>query len=87
MSKEPLRHRAVKAFAGPAGYLFVVFVVLAAYAWLGDARVGPGLDFFILTTINAFIVFQLDTRKNRVLGWISLLLCFSERVSPCGLSL
>jgi len=50
---------ALKKFAGAGAYLWAVFALLALHAWLGEAQFGPGLGFFVFTTINAFLAFQL----------------------------
>lgn len=49
----------LRKFAGAGVYLWAVFSLMAAYAWVGAAQYGPGLGFFVLTTINAFFAFQL----------------------------
>lgn len=49
----------LKKFAGTGGYLWAVFVALGLHSWLGDAPYGPGLGFFLVMTINAFLALQL----------------------------
>ncbi len=43
-----------------------MFVVLGLHSWLGDAPYGPGLGFFVLMTINAFLVLQILALAERV---------------------
>lgn len=45
-----------KSFAGLCGYLWAVFILLTLHAVVGGALVGLGVSFFLLTTLNAFLL-------------------------------
>ena len=49
----------LKTFGGFCAYLWAVFVVLTVHAVVGSAEYGVGLSFFVLTTINAFVLMRL----------------------------
>ncbi|BAQ18610.1 DUF4339 domain-containing protein [Methyloceanibacter caenitepidi] len=55
----------LKTFGGFCAYLWAVFVVLTVHAVVGSAEYGVGLSFFVLTTINAFVLMRLMPLAER----------------------
>lgn len=49
----------LKTFGGFCAYLWALFVLLTVHAVVGGAEYGVGLSFFLLTTINAFVLMRL----------------------------
>lgn len=54
-----------KNFAGLCGYLWAVFILLTLHAVVGGAVSGVGLSFFLLTTLNAFLLTQAMPQLER----------------------
>ncbi|HML92903.1 DUF4339 domain-containing protein [Methyloceanibacter sp.] len=48
----------LKRFGGFCAYLWAVFVLMTLHAVVGGAQSGAGLSFFLLTTVNAFLLMQ-----------------------------
>lgn len=48
----------IKTFGGLCAYLWAVFIVLTVHAVVGGAQFGVGLSFFLLTTVNAFLLMR-----------------------------
>ncbi|MEM9591278.1 MAG: DUF4339 domain-containing protein [Pseudomonadota bacterium] len=48
----------IRTFGGFCAYLWAVFIVLTVHAMVGSAQFGVGLSFFLLTTVNAFLLMQ-----------------------------
>jgi hypothetical protein len=55
----------IKTFGGFCAYLWAVFVLLTVHAVVGSAQSGVGLSFFVLTTINAFLLMRLMPLVDR----------------------
>lgn len=55
----------LKTFGGFCAYLWALFVVLTMHAVVGGAEYGVGLSFFVLTTINAFVLMRLMPLAER----------------------
>jgi hypothetical protein len=55
----------IKTFGGFCAYLWAVFVMLTVHAVVGSAQSGVGLSFFVLTTINAFLLMGLMPLVDR----------------------
>jgi len=48
----------LKAFGGFCIWLWAVFIMLTVHAVVGGAQNGVGMSFFVLTTLNAFLLMQ-----------------------------
>ncbi|MDJ0514410.1 MAG: DUF4339 domain-containing protein [Methyloceanibacter sp.] len=48
----------IRTFGGFCAYLWTVFIVLTVHAMVGSAQFGVGLSFFLLTTVNAFLLMR-----------------------------
>ncbi|MGD2024908.1 MAG: DUF4339 domain-containing protein [Methyloceanibacter sp.] len=48
----------LRTFGGFCAYLWIVFAVLTLHALATGAQLGIGLSFFILTTLNAFVLMR-----------------------------
>lgn len=48
----------IKSFGGFCAYLWSVFVLLTMHALVGGAEYGVGMSFFVLSTVNAFLLMQ-----------------------------
>lgn len=48
----------LKRFGGFCAYLWVLFVLMTVHAVVGGAQTGAGLSFFLLSTLNAFLLMQ-----------------------------
>ena len=46
----------IKSFGGFCAYLWAVFILLTLHAVVGGAEYGVGMSFFLLTTVNAFLL-------------------------------
>lgn len=46
----------IKGFGGLFGYLWAVFILLTLHAFVGGAVGGLGVSFFLLSTLNAFLL-------------------------------
>ncbi|WP_158008276.1 hypothetical protein [Methyloceanibacter methanicus] len=46
----------IKSFGGFCAYLWAVFILLTLHAVVGSAEYGVGMSFFLLTTVNAFLL-------------------------------
>ena len=55
----------LKTFGGFCAYLWAVFVLLTLHAVVGSAEYGVGLSFFVLTTINAFVLMRMMPLAER----------------------
>ena len=55
----------IKTFGGFCAYLWAVFILLTVHAVVGSAQSGVGLSFFVLTTINAFLLMRLMPLVDR----------------------
>jgi hypothetical protein len=55
----------IKTFGGFCAYLWAVFILLTVHAVVGSAQSGVGLSFFVLTTMNAFLLMRLMPLVDR----------------------